>query len=137
MYIVARDSPFARLAPALPAAHSAIYVDPFNLIPALPTTFASELNMAVIRYVHAVLNVTLVLFVTLLCMESVSYVSASNVTAVRVVPIDCAALCFTRHPILLQVEGVCQVAVVLLVAVRTCPLVGAVAALTSTIVVAL
>ena len=34
-------------------------------------------------------------------------------------------------------DGVCHVAVVLLVAVKTCPVVGAVAALTSTVVVAL
>ena len=67
-----------------------------------------------------------------------SNVSASKATATRVVQIDCVVDCLTLHPLKdPPAAGVCQVAVVELVAVRTCPEDGAVAALTSTVVVAL
>lgn len=84
------------------------------------------------------MNVILVLLVTLSCIVSVSNVSASKAIATRVVQTDCVVDCLTLHPLKdPPAAGVCQVAVVELVAVRTCPEDGAVAALTSTVVVAL
>lgn len=73
------------------------------------------------------LKVILVLFVTVECIESVSYVSASKITAVRVVHIDCVEDCLTLHHISAHDAGVCQVADVELVAVSTCQLDGAAA----------
>jgi hypothetical protein len=121
----------------LPTQALNIYVDQLSLTHHQTPTFASVLKTQEIWYFQSVLNVILLVLIDVECILSVSYVSASNKTAVRVVQIDCVDDCFILQDISAQDQGVCQVAVVELVAVSTCPFVGAVALDTSISVVAL